>query len=99
MNLDLMTPTEAWANFNPWLAFGLFLLYCLVEALDSSLTFSITKHESFKAANKTLILYIILGIEILAFVSNYLYTIPIALGAWLGTYIVVEREKRAKSKR
>lgn len=99
MNLDLLTPAEAWANFNPFLAVGLFALYCLVEALDSSLTFSITKHESFKAANKTLILYIILGIEILAFVSNYLYTVPIAMGAWLGSYLIVEREKRNQAKK
>lgn len=66
----------------------------MVDALDSSLTLSITKHEALKSANKTLILYIILGIEVLAFVSNYLYTIPIALGAWLGTFLLIKREQK-----
>jgi quinol-cytochrome oxidoreductase complex cytochrome b subunit len=96
MNLELMSLSEAAANFNVLLAIGLFVLYSLVEFLDSSLTLSITRHESLKSANTTLILYIILGIEVLAFVSNYLYTIPIALGAWLGTYILVEREKKVR---
>jgi hypothetical protein len=91
-----MTPAEALSNFNIYIAVGLFVLYCLVEALDSSLTFSITQHRSIKSANTTLILYVILGIEVLAFVSNYLYTIPIALGAWLGTFLLIEREKRVR---
>jgi len=96
MNLDLMSPAEAISNFNILLAVGLFVLYCVVEALDSSLTFSITQHKSLRSANTTLVLYVILGIEVLAFVSNYLYTIPIALGAWLGTYMLIEREKKIR---
>ncbi len=96
MNLDLMSLPEAMASFNFLAAIGLFVLYCFVEMLDSSLTLSITRHESLRSANTTLVLYIILGIEVLAFVSNYLYTIPIAMGAWLGTYLLVEREKRVR---
>ena len=91
-----MSPSEAIDSFNIFIAIGLFILYTLVEALDSSLTLAITKHQSLKAANTTLVLYIILGIEVLAFVSNYLYTIPIALGAWLGTYLLLEREKKKR---
>ncbi len=96
VNLDLMSPAEALQNFNILFAVGLFILYAAVEALDSSLTFSTTQHKSVKAANTTLILYVILGIEVLAFVSNYLYTIPIALGAWLGAFLLIEREKRIR---
>lgn len=91
-----MSLTEAMSSFNLFIAFALFILYCLVESFDSSLTLSIARHESLKAANKTLILYIILGVEVLAFVSNYLYAIPIALGAWLGTYLLLEREKQIR---
>lgn len=96
MKLELMSLSEAAQNFNFGFALGLFVLYCLVEALDSSLTFSITKHQSLKAANTTFILYIIWGIEVLAFISNYLYTFPIALGAWLGTFLLIEREKKVR---
>lgn len=96
MNIDLLSPSEAISNFNPFIALGLFILYSFVEALDSSVTLSITQHKSVKAANTTFLLYIILGIEVLAFVSNYLYAFPIALGAWLGTYLLIEREKKIR---
>lgn len=93
MNIELLSLSEAIANFNILIAIILFILYCFVEALDASLTFSITQHKSLKSADTTIFLYIILGIEVLAFVSNYLYTLPIALGAGLGSYLLVEHEK------
>lgn len=96
MNIELLSPSEAIDSFNLFIAFGLFILYCLVEALDASLTFSITQHRSVKSAVTTIILYIILGVEVLAFVSNYLYAIPIALGAGLGSYLLVEHEKKLR---
>ena len=96
MNIDIMSPAEAWQEFNFLIALGLFVLYCIVELLDTSLTLSITQHKSLKTANTTFILYIIWGIEVLAFISNYLYTFPIALGAWVGSYLLVEREKKIR---
>ena len=94
MDIEIMTLAEALDKFNVLIAIGLFVLYCFVEFLDSSLTFHITKHKSLKAANTTFVLYIIWGIEVFAFISNYLYTIPISMGAWLGSYLLVEREKK-----
>lgn len=91
-----MTLSEAAAAFNWFIAIGLFVLYMGVEYLDSSLTLLITRHQSVRSATTTLVLYIILGIEVLAFVSNYLYVIPTALGAWLGVYFLVEHEKRVR---
>ena len=96
MNIELLSFQEAAANFNFFIAISLFILYCLVEALDASLTFSITQHKSIKSAYTTIILYVVLGIEVLAFVSNYLYAIPIALGAGLGSYLLVEHEKKLR---
>lgn len=96
MNIDLLSFSEALDNFNIFIAIALFIMYCFVEALDASLTFSITQHKSVRSAYTTVFLYVILGIEVLAFVSNYLYTIPIALGAGLGSYLLVEHEKNKR---
>jgi hypothetical protein len=96
MNLELASLSESVDNFNILLAFWLFILYFFVERLDSSLTFSLTQHKSYKSANTTLLLYFILGIEVIAFVSNYLYTFPIALGAWFGVFTTVEHEKKTR---
>jgi hypothetical protein len=96
MNIELLSLAEAWNSFNWFIAIGLFVLYCFVEFLDSGLTLMITRHESVKSASTTFLLYLILGIEVLAFVHNYLYVIPTALGAWLGVYMLIEREKRIR---
>lgn len=96
MNIELMSLSEAWRDLGYIWAIGLFLFYLLVEMLDSSLTFSLTQHKSLKSASVTFILYITLAVEIAAIVSNYLYIIPIAIGAALGSYLTVEYEKKKR---
>lgn len=96
MNYELLSLSEAVDAFNWFVAVGLFLLYGIVEWLNSSLPLLITRHQSSRSANTTLALYFIWGIEIIAFVNNYLYIIPIALGAWVGVYLLVEREKKVR---
>ncbi len=96
MNIELMTLSEALENLNVLIAIGLFIFYLFVEMLDSSLTFSLTQHKSVRSAVVTLILYTTIAIEVVAIVSNYLYIFPVATGAALGSYIVVEYEKKKR---
>lgn len=96
MDIELLTPREALENFNLLLACGLLLFYFVVEALDSSLTFSLTQHKSLRSAVVTFILYVTVAIEIVAIVSNYFYIIPVAIGAALGSFVVVEYEKKKR---
>lgn len=96
MDFELLTPKEALANFNFIFAAGLLLFYFVVEALDSSLTFSLTQHKSLRSAVVTFILYVTVAVEIVAIISNYLYVIPVAIGAALGSFAVVEYEKNKR---
>ncbi len=96
MNLELLTLSEAVDNFNVIVALGLFIFYFLVEMLDSSLTFSLVQHKSLRSALVTFILYTTLAIEVIAIISNYLYIVPVAVGAALGAYVVVEYEKKKR---
>lgn len=96
MNIELLSLEEALASFNFLIAFGLFVFYLLVEMLDSSLTFSLTQHKSIRSALVTFILYITLAVEVAAIVSNYLYVLPLAFGAALGSFIIVEYEKKKR---
>lgn len=93
MNIEILSLSEAISNFNYIAAIGLFIFYFLVEMLDSSLTFSLTQHKSIKSALVTFILYTTLAVEVGAIISNYLYVIPLAFGAALGSYVTVEFEK------
>jgi hypothetical protein len=96
MNIEFLSLGDAIEEFNLFFAIGLALLYFVVELLDSGLIFSITQHKSIKAASLTLVLYLVLGIEIAAIVSNYLYIIPVAMGAAAGSYVAVEKEKKKR---
>ena len=96
MNIEVFTLSEAVENFSFWVALGLFVFYFFVEVLDSSLTFSLVQHKSLRSALVTFILYTTLAIEVVAIVSNYLYIFPVAIGAALGSYAVVEYEKKKR---
>lgn len=96
MNIEVFTLSEAVENFRPWVAAGLFVFYLFVEILDSSLTFSLVQHKSLRSALVTFILYTTLAVEVVAIISNYLYIFPVAIGAALGSYIVVEYEKKKR---
>ena len=96
MNIELLSPSEAFDSFNLFVAVGLFVFYLVVEVLDSSLTFALVQHKSVRSAAVTFILYFTLAVEVVAIISNYLYILPIAIGAALGSYIVVEYEKRKR---
>lgn len=96
MNLELLSLSEAASQFNVFVAVGLFVFYLFVEMLDSSLTFSLVQHKSLRSALVTFILYSTIAIEIAAIISNYLYVIPVALGAAIGSYLIVEHEKKKR---
>ncbi len=96
MEIEFLSLSEAFNEFNILLAFVFGILYFVVELMDSGLTFSLTQHKSIKSAGLTFTLYLVMGIEIAAIVSNYLYIIPIALGAATGSYIAVEYEKKKR---
>ncbi len=96
MNIELLSLDKALENFNFIAAGGFFIFYLVVEILDSSLTFSLTQHKSLRSAVVTFILYTTLAVEIVAIISNYLYIVPVALGAALGSYLTVEYEKKKR---
>jgi hypothetical protein len=96
MDIELLSPSEALGNFNIFIATGLFAFYLIVEMLDSSLTFSLVQHKSYRSAIVTFILYTTIAIEVVAIISNYLYIFPVALGAAIGAYIFVEYEKKKR---
>lgn len=96
MDIELLSLSEAASSFSFVWAFGLLLFYFFAEMLDSSLTFSLTQHKSLRSGAVTFILYLTLAIEVGAVVTNYLYVLPIAVGGALGSFVVVEYQKRVR---
>jgi hypothetical protein len=85
-------------EFN-WLgAVGLFFASGALEAIFALYTLAVTKHKAIQAASWSLVSYFLLAVGILNFINNKWYVIPLALGAFVGTYGVVRWESKKKPK-
>jgi hypothetical protein len=85
-------------EFN-WLgAVGLFFASAALESIFALYTLAVTKHRAMEASVWSLVSYFLLALGILNFIHNKWYVVPLSLGAFGGTYVVVTWEARKKSK-
>jgi hypothetical protein len=85
-------------EFN-WLgAVGLFFASAALDSIFALYTLAITKHKALQASTWSMISYFLLALGILNFIHNRWYVVPLALGAFCGTFIVVKWESRKKLK-
>lgn len=85
-------------EFN-WLgAVGLFFASFALEAVFALYTLAVTKHKALEASTWSLVSYFLLALGILNFIHNKWYVIPLAVGAFCGTYAVITWESYKKSK-
>ena len=94
----LNTFTVSWNNFNFSLAVLIFFAYLLIDALYAYYTILVVNKEAVKSATIGAIMHFLLAFGVINYVQNFLYIIPLALGSWFGTYIVVKKMKRILEK-
>ena len=78
-------------NFNPLLAIGIFVAYILVDDMYAYYTLAVVNRKPITSATVGSLMHFLIAFGILSYVQNYLYIIPLALGSWVGTYLVVKR--------
>lgn len=91
-----MNIASAWNNFNFEIALLIFIAYIIVDAMYAYYTLQVTKRRPYSAATIGSLMHFILALGVLSYVQNYLYLIPLALGSWIGTFIIVRRERNIK---
>ncbi|HSX41273.1 MAG TPA: hypothetical protein VLF21_01360 [Candidatus Saccharimonadales bacterium] len=96
--LDLSL-SHALSTFQPVVAIGLFFAYIVMDALFALYTLAVSQKRPLKAANISFIYWFVASLGIIGFVSNYLYVGSIALGSWVGTYLVVKQAKKPAPRR
>lgn len=79
-------------NFDWLLAVGVFLAYFVVDALFAYYTIAVTKRQPGRAATAGSVMYFLMALGVISYVQNYLYVVPLVLGSWLGTYVIVKQE-------
>lgn len=80
------------------IAFLVFLLYFSLDGMYVYYTIQMTQLNSLKAACAAVVIYALGTTGVLIYTTNPLYIIFILLGAFLGTFLVVEYEKWKKNK-
>ncbi len=79
-------------NINPYLAIIIFLAYVLIDGMYAYYTIAVTKRKPVVSATVGSLMHFLIAFGVLNYVQNYLYLIPLALGSWVGTYIVVKSD-------
>lgn len=85
---------EYWHTFDWDIAFLVFASYLVVDVLFAYYTYCVVKLRPFRSATAASSMYFLMAVGIVSYVGNPLYLIPLAIGSWIGTYVVVWREKR-----
>lgn len=85
--------SSAWSNFDSLLALGIFFAYLVVDAMYAKYTLHVTHYKEYSAATIGALMHFILAFGVLSYVNNFLYVLPLAAGSWIGTFLVVRRER------
>jgi hypothetical protein len=80
-----------WQSFDFKIALVVFFAYLLIDAMYAYYTLAVTQKKPLTAASVGAVMHFLIAFGVLNYVQNYLYVIPLALGSWVGTYIVVKR--------
>lgn len=86
MSMELLAH---WQSFDFKVAVVVFVAYLLVDAMYAYYTLAVTKNKPIVAASVGASMHFLIAFGVLNYVQNYLYVLPLAIGSWIGTYLVV----------
>lgn len=76
-------------EFNWTTAVFVFLAYVLLDALYAVYTDAVGRHLAGRSAWLAMSIYAISAYGVKTYIGNPWYCVPLALGAWVGTYFTV----------
>lgn len=87
---------ESIETFDMLIAIGVLVAYFIVDAMYAHYTLAVADLKAVPAANTGALMHFLLAPGVMSYMQNYLYIIPIAIGSWFGTYIIVKREGKVR---
>lgn len=93
-----MNITISWEEFSIITALIVFVGYIVVDGMYAYYTIQITKRNAAHAATVSGVMHFLLAFGVLNYVQNFLYVIPLALGSWVGTYLIVRHHKHKEQR-
>ncbi|MCF7815778.1 MAG: hypothetical protein K9M10_02560 [Candidatus Pacebacteria bacterium] len=80
-----------WQELQITTAFLIFVVYIIIDGMYAHYTLAVAGKRPFQAATTGALMHFLLAFGVLNYVQNYLYIVPLAMGSWVGTYIVVRK--------
>ena len=77
----------------------LFFISIIYDVVYTKSILHISRLDAVASANLSVILYLMMAYGTINYVKNFINLIPIALGAWIGTYFILKYEKYIRKKR
>lgn len=77
-------------NFSYTTAFMIFSTYVVIDMLYAWYIISVNNRKAFTAAILTSIIYSLLAFGVVSYSKNIFYLIPLASGAFTGTFLMVK---------
>lgn len=81
-------------DFSPITAAVIFVTYVLVDILYAAYIIAVEKRRPLAAAAISSVLYSLLAFGVITYSKNPIYLIPLASGAFLGTYLTVRFHRK-----
>lgn len=95
---QLFDISKAMAEFSFIWGFMVMIFTTVLDIMWAFYMIKVNQLDSKKAAGYSSTLYFIASIVVISYTHNILYVLSATLGAFLGTYIGVEIEKKKKAK-
>ena len=73
--------------------FAVFVATAITDALWALYMIYVTKKSPILAASYGSLIHILTAFTVISYTKNYLYLIPLVLGSFIGTYLVVKYKK------
>lgn len=80
----------------PHIFLAVFLATLVTDALWALYLIKVTEKNPLLAASYGSFIHILTAFTVISYTKNYLYLIPLVIGSFIGTYIVVMRSKNNK---
>lgn len=84
-----------WQSFDFEIALMIFFAYMLIDAMYAYYTLAVTRKRPLTSASVGALMHFLIAFGVLNYVENYLYVVPLALGSWVGTYLVVRHDLKS----
>lgn len=81
------------SEFSWEITFVLFVTYVIIDFVYAAYILYVNRLQAVRAATCSSILYVLLAYGVLNYTHNHWYLIPIGIGAWLGSWLLVMKEK------